>query len=98
MSTTSSFSLLGALAFASALALGAAGCETRETTTRTPDGDVKVETKVERPDADVDANIDKDDNDVDANIHLGDDDVDANVKLRDRKDGGVDADANVNID
>jgi len=99
MSPMSSLSLFGAV-FACVLALGAAGCETRETTTKTPDGDVRVNTQVERPDADVDANIDRDDDDVDANIRLGDDDddVDAKIRLRDRDKGDVDADAELDID
>ena len=97
--STSSTSLLGAVAFASLLALGALGCESRETTTdRAPAGsDVRVRTEGERPDAE--AHVDR--NGVDANIRLGDDDdddVDANIRLRDRKDGDVDADAKINVD
>src|SRR6185503_8821960 len=58
MTNSSRYPLIGAVAFASLLALGGLGCERHETTSRTPDGDVKVQTEVDKSDSDAEANAD----------------------------------------
>jgi hypothetical protein len=92
MTDSSRFPLIGAVAVFGMLALGALGCETRETVTRTPDGNVRVQTEADDTDAEANADI-RDDDDVDANIDLKDDDVDADIGIKDD-----DVDAKVRID